>query len=75
MRQFVACVFREGQTRTYTYHNDGEPVAKGDRVQIMARDGIGKQTLIVADLVDKPPQFETKAILGKAPPVPSDKLL
>lgn len=74
MRQFVACKFRADQDRTYTYHNDGEPVAVGDKVQITARDGIGKQTLIVAQLVATPPQFETKPILGLAPPEPG-KLL
>lgn len=69
-RQFVACAFREGQTRTYTYHNDGEPVAPGDRVQIMSRDGLGKQTVFVVTLLDDAPSFPTKPILGKAPPPP-----
>ena len=66
-RQFVACVFREGDQRSYTYHNDGEPVAVGDRVRVTDRRG-GEQTVTVAALVDQEPPFPTKPILGPASP-------
>lgn len=66
-RQFVACTFRPGQ-RPYTYHNDGDPVAVGDHVQIESRDGKGRQTVEVVDLLKDAPPFATKPILGKAPP-------
>lgn len=76
MRQFIACTFREGQTRTYTYHNDGEPVAEGDRVEIESRDGLGKQVIFVASVLPGPPDFATKGIIGKAQPKPEEgKLL
>lgn len=56
-RQYVAV--RLGN-RTYTYHNDGSPVAAGDRVEIETRNGKIKATV---DSVDMPrPSFETKPI-------------
>lgn len=65
--QLVAVAFREGDQRTYTYHNDGEPVAIGDRVMIPNRSG-GQQRAFVVALPTEAPQFETKAIIGLAPP-------
>lgn len=64
-RQFVAIVFRPGDLRTYTYHNDGEPVAVGDRVMIPGRKG-GEQAVTVAALPAEAPQFPTKPIIGPA---------
>lgn len=66
-RQYVACVFREGDARSYTYHNDGEPVAVGDRVRILDRKG-GEQSVTVAALPAEMPPFPTKPIIGKALP-------
>jgi hypothetical protein len=64
-RQFIACQFKPGQGRAYTYHNDGEPVAIGDRVLIEKRDG-GEQAIVVAEIWDREPEFATKPILGLA---------
>lgn len=67
MRQFVTCKFRPGDTRKYTYHNDGDPVAPGDKVIVDAPRAEGKITIEVCEIVGQP-RFETKPILGKAPP-------
>lgn len=67
-RQFVACVFREDDARSYTFHNDGEPVAIGDRVRVPGRK-FGEQTATVSALVDAAPPFPTKPILGLAAPI------
>lgn len=71
-RQFVACAFREGDKRTYTYHNDGAPVGPGDRVQVPGRSPGVVQTVIVAWITDVAPTFETKPIIGLAP-APGDE--
>lgn len=63
--KFVAVKFRPGDTRTYTYRNDGEPVAIGDRVLVATAKG--EQTVFVVDVTDQAPPFATKAIVGKAP--------
>ena len=62
-RQFVICKFREEDTRTYTYHHDGEPVAVGDRV-VVSTDR-GAQAITVAEIIEKAPSFATKGIAGK----------
>jgi hypothetical protein len=73
-RQFIACVFKSGG-RSYTYHNDGEPVAEGDQVKVTPRDGDGFQVVTVVAVVDQAPSFPTKGILGKAAPKPPETLL
>lgn len=65
MTQYVAVKFRQQDTRTYTYHNEGKPVAAGDRVMVDTRDGY--QIVDVASVTDEKPPFATKAILGLAP--------
>lgn len=65
-RQFVACAFRPGDVRTYTYHNDGAPVAVGDRV--IVETNRGTQTVTVESLPTQAPTFPTKPVLGLAPP-------
>jgi uncharacterized membrane protein len=68
-RQFVACKFRSSDTRTYTYHNDGVPVAVGDQVKVADRSGDGWKRVEVAEIdVPEPTRFETKPILGKVEP-------
>lgn len=66
-RQFVACKFREGDTRTYTYHHDGEPLDIGDRVVVTTNRG--PSTVIVAAISTEQPPFETKPIVGKERPI------
>ena len=64
-RQFIACRFRPTDKRTYTYHNDGDPVEVGEDVEVETKQG--PKVINVAEIVDKP-AFETKAILGKVEP-------
>lgn len=64
-RQFVACKFRESDSRTYTYHNDGEPLASGDVVRVEDRSGDGWKKVFVAAVTDQEPSFPTKPILGR----------
>ena len=66
-RQFIACVFRPGDTRSYTYHNDGDPVAVGDKVLVESPRDEGKMTIEVVKIVPEKPSFPTKPIIGKAP--------
>lgn len=72
-RQFVACAFRPGDTRTYTYHFDGEPLAKGDRVVVSGKRG--PSIVHVVSISDQKPLFETKPIVGKERQAPSHDAL
>lgn len=60
-RQYVSIKFRPGDTRAYTYHNDGKPVNRGDK--IVVETARGKQTVTVFDIVDEAPPFVTKSII------------
>jgi len=62
-RQFVACAFRPGDTRTYTYHFDGEPLAKGDRVVVSGKRG--PSIVHVVSISDQKPLFETKPLVDR----------
>ena len=62
-RQFVAVEFNPWDRRSYTYHNEGPPVAIGDKVRVATKDG--EKTVTVVGLPDTAPAFETKAILGR----------
>jgi hypothetical protein len=75
-RQFVACKFRPGDSRSYTYHWDGEPLAPGDEVKVADRDGDGWKKVIVVSASWANPSFPTKPILGKVeePPLAPDDL-
>lgn len=66
--QYVACKFRPEDKRSYTYFNDGEPVAVGDEVKIGGRTEEGWQRVHVVAVSDEKPPFETKPILGKIEP-------
>jgi hypothetical protein len=66
MRQFIRCKFHESDTRTYTYHNDGEPVAVGDMVKVPDNRSDGwKRVKVVEVDAQEPTGFATKGILGK----------
>lgn len=71
MRQYVACKFRPEDRRTYTYHNDGEPVAVGDAVKVLDRSGDGWKRIEVVEIGHIAPSFPTKPILGKIDPEPA----
>ncbi|WP_374139444.1 hypothetical protein [Sphingomonas sp.] len=62
-RQYVAVKFNPWDRRTYTYHNDGEPVAVGDSV-VVSTDR-GPSTVTVEAVSDERPTFATKSIVGK----------
>ncbi|WP_422057360.1 hypothetical protein [Sphingomonas sp.] len=65
-RQFVVVRFRPEDTRTYTYHNDGEPVAAGDMLKVDdARRGDGWKRVECVSVTDEVPPFQTKPILGR----------
>jgi len=67
--QYVACKFRVQDTRTYTYHNDGAPVAPGDQVKVAdarGADDAWKRVFMVS-VSDRKPDYPTKPILGLAP--------
>jgi len=66
-RQYVVVSFGGG--KPYTYHNDGEPLAVGDRVIVSTLNG--SRVVDVVNLLDKPPPFTTQAC-RKAPPRKSE---
>lgn len=66
-RQYVACKFRESDAKPYTFHNDGEPVTKGDRVIVISR-GREVPATVFAVLGEDAPPYATNEIIGKAPP-------
>lgn len=64
-RQFVACKFRIADTRTFTYANDGPPVADGDVVRVPdPRGGDGWKKVFVVSVTDEEPPYDCKPILG-----------
>ncbi|MEJ7831276.1 MAG: hypothetical protein WKF79_00035 [Nocardioides sp.] len=72
-RQFLTAIFAEGGM-PYTYHNDGQPVAAGDRVLVNGRGGKGTRAVTVHAADVPQPKFVTKAIIGPStePPRPSE---
>ena len=64
-RQYVAVRFSTSDRRTYTYQNDGEPVAAGDAV--IVETARGEATVTVDSVSDVQPPFATKPIVGRAP--------
>jgi hypothetical protein len=68
-RQYVQIKLRPTDARRYTYHNDGDPVKVGDEVKVPDnRSDDWKRVIVTGVYHDKPHGFETKAILGLAPP-------
>jgi hypothetical protein len=77
MTQFVAIRYAPTDKRTYTYANDGEPVAPGDFVSVPLRNNEPKAVEVV-NVTDVEPPFACKGIFGKAEPpvgwrVPADE--
>ncbi len=66
-RQYVACQFGSSLGKAFTYHNDREPVAVGDRVIVGTKRG--PATVTVVGIVKDAPEFETKPIVGKERPI------
>lgn len=69
-RQYVAVKFNPWDHRSYTYANDGPPVAEGDKVLVTTAKGQATVD-VVAVHYDKL-SFATKPIDGIAPPPVSD---
>lgn len=66
--QYVAVQFKTS-ARTYTYHNSGLPVEEGDFVKCPDPRGNPGDWIRgeVVRVLEAPPAFETKGILGIAP--------
>lgn len=64
-RQYVEAKFRLNDKRAYTYHNDGDPLAVGDKVEVDSPRDEGKMTIHVVGISSRPPKFPTKPILRK----------
>jgi len=63
-RQYVSVKFRQEDARTYTYHNDGDPLAPGQTARIESKRGEGWQLVFVDSVSDKAPEtYATKPIL------------
>lgn len=69
-RRYVAAKFRETDTRTWTYHYDGdEPIIAGQTIRVQSRDpGGGWVPVIVKSISSLDPGFSTKPVME----VPSD---
>ncbi|MGJ0236947.1 hypothetical protein ACQEPB_00300 [Novosphingobium fluoreni] len=64
-RKYVACKFRSTDTRSFTYHYDGEePLQVGDTVKVPDRSGDGWKRVEVVVIGDEMPAFPTKGIIG-----------
>jgi hypothetical protein len=59
-RQYVSVRFRPWDRRSYTYHNDGEPVTVGDHVIVST--GRGTEKVEVVGITADKPDFDTKPI-------------
>lgn len=57
-RQYVVIKFNPSDLRTYTYHNDGPPVAVGDKVEVETKRGTASVEVVAVD--DTEPNFATK---------------
>ena len=77
MTQFVACRFSPADRRLYTYANDGDPVVPGDMVKVADARSIsgGFKRVEVVTILDEPPPFACKPILGRADLAPSSPLI
>ena len=62
--QFVKCVFKAGDSRKYTYANEGDPVAPGDWVKVPDNRSDSWKKVLVVDVTDEAPPFTCKPILG-----------
>jgi hypothetical protein len=72
--QFVQCKFRREDTRSYTYHYEGEDeISIDDEVKVADRSGDGWKRVYVTAIGDEAPSFPTKPILGKIEPEPAEE--
>lgn len=66
-RRYVAVRFKPQDSRTYTYHFDGEQLGAGD--QVVVSTNRGPATVTVVSVSDEKPSFETRPIIGKERPI------
>ena len=71
--QYVQCKFREEDSRSYTYENEGEPLAVGDMAKVPDRSGDGWKRVYVSGVTDEAPPFPCKPVLGKYEPESDDR--
>lgn len=72
---YVACTFRPGDARAYTYHWDGEPLAPGDEVKVTDKSGDGWKRVYVKEVDLPKPPYPTKPILEKIVPEKREEAL
>ena len=60
MREYVKCKYNLSDSKSYIFHNDGDPVFKGEVVEITGMYDIKFVTVI--EVSNDKPSFETKAI-------------
>ena len=71
MPQFIECKFRSSDTRTYTYVNEGEPVAAGDFVKVPDNRSDGWKRVQVVTIDVPEPSYACKPILGRVEDEPA----
>lgn len=63
MSQFLKCQFNRWDSRSYTYENDGDALAEGDRVIVMTDRGETEVTVV--EICAEKPDFQCKPIIRK----------
>lgn len=71
MTKFIACTFKPGDTRTYTYTWHGPELFPGDRVKVPDNRSDGWKVVTVASIGDVAPPFACKAIIGRVEDTPA----
>lgn len=72
--QYVQCKFRREDTRSYTYHYEGEDeLSIDDEVKVADKSGDGWKRVYVVAIGDEKPPFPTKPILEKIEPEPAEE--
>lgn len=66
-RQYVAVNFGGASAKTFTYHNDGEPLAIGDKATVNTKNG-AIRTVEVVELFAEAPPFDTQPAFKLPPP-------
>ena len=64
-RRYIAVKFRETDTRTWTYHYDGDSeIGPGQTIRVQGRDpGGGWEPVIVEAVLTVAPNFRTKPVM------------
>lgn len=63
MSQFLKCQFNPWDRRSYTYQNDSDALAVGDRVIVMTDRGETEVTVV--EICAEKPDFQCKPIIRK----------